>query len=123
MYRLLVVTAAIVLAGAAPAAADIRINEVDSQPTDWVELTNTGAAPVVIDNYVLKDSGNGQNVTIDNKTLQPGEFFGRTSPASATPTRCGCSCRWRDADRQLRLSGPRAGHVGALPGRHRRASA
>ena len=36
-------------AAAAPASADIRINEIESQGrADWVELTNTGPAAVDI---------------------------------------------------------------------------
>ena len=51
-------------AAAAPASADIKINEIESQPTDWVEPTNTGAAAVDIGNYVLRDSGPTNPTTI-----------------------------------------------------------
>jgi Lamin Tail Domain len=61
---------------AAPAPADIRINEIESQPTDWVELTNTGPAAVDIGGWVLRDSTVINDVTIPAPTvLQPGAFF------------------------------------------------
>jgi hypothetical protein len=51
--------AATCLALSAPALADIRINEVESQSegADWVELINTGFAPVDVGGYVIRDSG------------------------------------------------------------------
>ena len=69
-------------AAAAPASADIRINEIESQPTDWVELTNTGVAAVDIGGYVLRDSGPANPTTIPAGTmLQPGAFFSIDSNA------------------------------------------
>ena len=69
-------------AAAAPASADIKINEIESQPTDWVELTNTGAAAVDIGDYVLRDSGPANPTTIPAGTmLQPGAFFSIDSNA------------------------------------------
>src|SRR4051794_40971992 len=71
---------------AAPASADIRINEIESQAIgggpDWVEVTNTGAAAVDIGGYQLRDSGNANPTNIPAGTiLQPGAFFAINSNA------------------------------------------
>jgi hypothetical protein len=68
---------ALAFAAAAPASADIRINEIESQDAggDWVELVNTGNAPVDITGYVVRDASNNLAATVGAKTLQPGEFF------------------------------------------------
>ena len=51
----LLATLALLLAAAAPASAAIVVNEVESSGIfDFVELTNTGAAPVNIGGYILK---------------------------------------------------------------------
>jgi hypothetical protein len=61
----------------APAQAldtDIAINEIESNDgivDDWVELTNTGAGLVNISSWVVKDSGEGNNVTIPPGTIVP----------------------------------------------------
>src|SRR4051794_26137068 len=41
---------------AAPASATIVINEIDSDPSDFVELYNDSGAPVDISGYQIKDS-------------------------------------------------------------------
>jgi hypothetical protein len=67
------------LVATAPAFADIRINEVESQDLtggpDWVELTNTGAAAVDIGGYTLRDDGNNTMTIPAGTTLAPGAFF------------------------------------------------
>lgn len=67
-----------VLAAPPPASAAIVINEVESQggASDFVELFNTGAVAVDIGDYVLKDSGEGNNSTIPAGTMiQPSGFY------------------------------------------------
>jgi hypothetical protein len=66
---------ALAFAAAGPASADIRINEIDSQPSDFVELYNTGNAPVDITGYTVIDGGGNTAVTFGAKTLQPGEIY------------------------------------------------
>ena len=57
------VTAAALLILASQASAAIVINEVDSDAgknvADWVELKNTGNAPVDVAGYVFQDSDDG----------------------------------------------------------------
>ena len=81
------VTAGLAVA-AAPASADIRINEIESQAIgggpDWVEITNTGAAAVNVSGYQLRDSGNGAGSLTNipaGTILQPGGFFAIDSNA------------------------------------------
>ena len=64
-------------AAATPASADIKINEIESQPTDWVELTNTGPAAVDIGGWRIRDNDDNNAVTtIPSPTVvQPGAFF------------------------------------------------
>jgi len=56
----------------AAAAGAIAINEVESQDplggSDWVELLNVSGGPVDISGWVLKDSGEGNNITIPAAT-------------------------------------------------------
>lgn len=60
--RAFLASTAVFLALAAPAAADVVINEASSQGgPDFIELKNNGAADVDISGYVLRDSGNGAN--------------------------------------------------------------
>jgi lamin tail-like protein len=71
---------AVMLAAASPAAADIKINEFDSDApggaSDWVELYNTGPAAVNIGGYLLKDEGENNTITIPaGETLGAGAFF------------------------------------------------
>src|SRR3954452_23257193 len=69
---------AVAFASAAPASAAIVINEFESDATpDWVEVYNTGAVAVNIDNYVFKDEADGNDVSGDNVTIQPGGFYGQ----------------------------------------------
>lgn len=56
---------------AAPAAADVRINEVESSdgsPGDWVELVNTGTTAVDVSGWVVKDNDNSHVFTVPNST-------------------------------------------------------
>lgn len=41
---------------APPTAAGLRINEVDSQPADWIEFFNPGAAELDISGYEIRDN-------------------------------------------------------------------
>jgi hypothetical protein len=61
---LAVVVAGLALVVGAPAAnaagsADIKINEIQSAPTDFVELVNTGSGSVDISGYKFKDDTDG----------------------------------------------------------------
>ena len=52
----------------------IRINEIESDagsPGDWVELKNTGVAPVDLTGYVLKDSTDNDSYTVPAATSIP----------------------------------------------------
>ena len=64
--------ALVAMPGPAQAAdTDVQINEFDSNggfPDDWVELKNTGAGPVDISNWIVKDQTEGNNVTIPAAT-------------------------------------------------------
>jgi len=79
----LLATGALAALPAPPATAadsDVKINEVESQDpaggSDWVELYNTSGASVDISNWVLKDSGEGNNITIPPATsIGAGGFF------------------------------------------------
>jgi hypothetical protein len=66
-------------ATAASASAAVVINEVESDDqavADFVEITNTGAAPVDIGNYVIKDNDDGHAKLIPPVTmLAPGAFY------------------------------------------------
>ena len=69
---------------AADAAASIRINEVesDASPTDWIELTNIGTAPVDISGWVVKDDTDTRTDALPTGTiLAPGAFFVFDQPA------------------------------------------
>lgn len=69
---------------AADAAASIRINEVesDASPTDWVELTNIGTAPVDISGWIVKDDTDTRTDALPAGTiLAPGAFFVFDQPA------------------------------------------
>jgi hypothetical protein len=69
--------AAALAATASSASAAIVINEVESDGVaDYVELTNTGVAPVNIGNYVIKDSDDGHAFIVPPVTmLDPGQFY------------------------------------------------
>jgi hypothetical protein len=68
-----------------PASADdlvpstVKINEVESSggtPGDWVELVNTGATPVDVSGWVVKDSDDTHAFTIaSGTTMAAGAFL------------------------------------------------
>jgi len=69
-----------------PAAAEqiaalptVVINEVESSggaPVDWIEITNTGAAPVDVSGWILRDDKNTSTVTIPaGSVLAAGGFL------------------------------------------------
>ena len=61
------------LAAAASAPGAVVINEVESDGVaDFVEVENTGAAPVDLGNYVVKDSDDGHVFTVPPGTTVPG---------------------------------------------------
>ncbi|WP_167736786.1 lamin tail domain-containing protein [Nocardioides sp. 1609] len=64
----------------APGAADVKINEASSDPSDWVELTNVGAAPVDVSGWLLSDDAGTTDPTHlqaipAGTTLAPGGFL------------------------------------------------
>ena len=96
-----IATLALLLVTAAPAPAAIVVNEAESSAIfDYIELTNTGAAPVDISGYILKDNNNNRTLAVPaGTTLAAGGYYvharrrsgpGATS-GSAKPTRRGCS--------------------------------
>ena len=71
-------------ATAATASAAIVINEVESDDqvvADFVEIMNTGAAPVDIGNYVIKDNDDGHA-----KLIPPVTMLAPNATTSSTPT-------------------------------------
>ncbi|GLX93050.1 lamin tail domain-containing protein [Herbidospora sp. NBRC 101105] len=60
-------------------ASTVKINEVESNggtPGDWVELTNTGAAPVDVSGWIVKDNDDTHVHTIPaGSTITPGGFL------------------------------------------------
>ncbi|MET0448287.1 MAG: lamin tail domain-containing protein, partial [Aeromicrobium sp.] len=56
-------------------AADIKINEIESDPNDKVELVNTGTASVDLSGYVLKDEGNDPFTVPAGTTIGAGAFL------------------------------------------------
>lgn len=64
------------LAAATPASGAVVINEVESQPTDFVELYNTGPGAVDIGGYQIRDDNDGNIFTIPALTNLPvGGFY------------------------------------------------
>lgn len=64
----------------APGAADIKINEVNSDPADWIELTNTGGVAVDISGWLLSDNARLTDAThlqaiAAGTIVQPGGFI------------------------------------------------
>ncbi|WP_211255137.1 lamin tail domain-containing protein [Microbacterium ginsengisoli] len=58
-------------------AADIRINEVESNggtPGDWVELYNTGSAAVDLTGWIFRDNDDSHTLLVPAQTLQPGAY-------------------------------------------------
>ncbi|RNL81369.1 lamin tail domain-containing protein [Nocardioides marmorisolisilvae] len=74
---LAVLAAGLVLAAPASAAdSDIRINEVSSNPNDFVELINTGLAPIDINGWKFADSDHAPIPIVTTSTvIQPGARF------------------------------------------------
>ena len=67
-----------VVGSAAPASAadaDVRINEVESNgdTRDWVELVNTGTAPVPLTGWTLSDNSASTYAIAAGTTLEPGQ--------------------------------------------------
>lgn len=63
---------------ASAAPGDVEINEVatDLAESDWIELVNTGAEPVDLGGWVLKDDDDSRTLTIaTGTTLAPGAFL------------------------------------------------
>ena len=75
LFRAAISAPVMCLAISAPALADIVINEVESQPTDFVELYNTGAAPVDIGGYQVNDNNPNSPTTIPFGTIIPGAGY------------------------------------------------
>ena len=67
-----------------PAPTNIKINEVQSDPGDLVELTNIGETAVDISGYVLKDNDDTHAFTIPAGTTPRGAR--RTSPSTSNPS-------------------------------------
>jgi hypothetical protein len=56
-------------------ARSVKINEVESNPLDKVELVNTGSAAVDLSGFVLKDEGNDPYVVPSGTTIGAGAFL------------------------------------------------
>ena len=84
--RKLVALSAIVvsLVAVAPASGAIVINEVESKPTDWVELYNSGPGVEDISGWKVDDaSDNGAPTTLGAVApLQAGDYYVVTNPPS-----------------------------------------
>ena len=60
------------LAAAEPTAADLRINEIETDGApDWVELINLGAGPLDLSGFVLTGALNAFSVTVPAGTVVP----------------------------------------------------
>lgn len=62
----------------AAATATVRVNEVESSggvPGDWVELVNTGAAPVDLSGYVFRDNDDTRGYVLPAGTVIPANGF------------------------------------------------
>nr|WP_194410468.1 lamin tail domain-containing protein [Microbacterium cremeum] len=64
---------------AVPGAAQIKINEVSSDPADWIELTNIGSTTVGISGWLLSDNARTTDPThlqviAAGTTIEPGAF-------------------------------------------------
>jgi hypothetical protein len=59
-----------------PVAGSIVINEVDSQPTDWVEFYNSGDAPLDISGYEIRDNSDDHRWQfLPGTEIAAGEFL------------------------------------------------
>lgn len=66
--------AANIFAEAAPGS--VKLNEVDSQPADWVELVNTGGSPLDLSGYELRDNSDDHSWKFPaGATIAPGEYL------------------------------------------------
>ena len=116
---------------AAPASAAVVINEVESDDAvvaDFVEVMNTGAAPVDLGGYVIKDSDNGHAFTIPSADdgRRPAATTRSTRPVRAGQGRQRAAVRAGrpgQPDRQLLVDVARGRDLRALPERHRARSA
>lgn len=94
---------------AAPAAsADVLLNEINCDGTDWIELANTSSDPADISGWVLTDAslnGSGSPLTLPNPTTIPGNgyrAFVRNQPGSFTfGISCSDTIRLGDSDLNL----------------------
>lgn len=60
----------------APVAGSIRINEVDSQPADWVEFVNTGTTALDISGYEIRDNSDDHRWRfLPGTQIAAGEFL------------------------------------------------
>ena len=71
--RTFVATLAVIvpLAVAMPAWGDVRINEVETEGADFIELYNTGAGAVDIGGYEIKDSNDANSFAVPGGTMIP----------------------------------------------------
>lgn len=61
---------------AVPAAGTVALNEVDSQPADWVELVNTGGGTLDLTGYELRDNSDDHSWRFPaGSAIAPGEFL------------------------------------------------
>ena len=109
----------------------LTINEVESNGDtfDWVEVTNTSAAPVDISGFVVKDNDDTHAVTVAPGTVVPSGGFvalntddpavtGSFGLGGADSARIFASDGTTLVDLVL-VDRPRDHHVGSLPRRHR----
>ncbi|MFD5224696.1 lamin tail domain-containing protein [Microbacterium sp. NPDC058342] len=60
----------------APVAGSLRINEVDSQPSDWVELHNPGTEALDISGYEIRDNSDDHRWQfLPGTAIEPGAFL------------------------------------------------
>ncbi len=65
-----------VFAPSGPASGSIVINEVDSQPADWVEFYNAGDAPLDISGYEIRDNSDDHRWQfLPGTSIAAGEFL------------------------------------------------
>lgn len=68
--------AANVFAAETPAGGSIAINEIDSQPADWVEFVNAGDAPLDISGYEIRDNSDDHRWQfLPGTEIAAGEFL------------------------------------------------
>ena len=105
---------AMCLALSAPALAAIVINEVESDGlADFIELMNTGGAPVDVSGYVLKDNETAaRRPSRVAPAIPAGGYLAVDTIVRVGQSRLGAGvpARWHDADRQLQLHRARHWH-------------